>query len=57
VEVPTKTTNVFYFGKESLEPTVQVICVKELAVTTQGMPSIVTVGVLKFRLVPVRVRL
>ena len=56
MELPTITTKEFYFGRESLEPTVQVIYVEELAVTTQEIPSIVTVGVAKLRLTPVRVR-
>lgn len=55
IELPTKTTNEFYFGKESLDPTVQVMEVEVLAVTAHGIPSIVTVGVAKLRLTPVRV--
>ena len=56
MELPTKTTKEFYVGKESLDPTVQVIEVEELAVTAHEIPSIVTVGVAKLRLTPVRVK-
>ena len=55
MEFPTKTTKEFYFGKASLEPTVHTIDVEELEVTAQEIPSIVTVGVAKFKLTPARV--
>lgn len=45
----------FEAGRESLEPTVQVMEVDVEAVTAQEIPSIVTVGVSKLREVPVRV--
>lgn len=55
IESPTFTTKELEEGRESLEPTVQAIEVAEEAVTAQGIPSMVTVGVSKFRDVPVRV--
>lgn len=55
MELPTFTMKELEAGRESLDPTVQVMEVAVDAVTAQGMPSIVTVGVSKLREVPVRV--
>lgn len=55
MESPTLTTKELEVGRASLAPTVQVMKIAEEAVTAQGIPSMVTVGVLKLRDVPVRV--